>query len=99
MRTVVQALTQLTAGVAAAIGMGISPAAKDPHLVVFYSALAGATVVVTTLLWAWMRKYDRIDEELNQLDLRMLRDRKGEQGAKRRREGGEAKDEKLANVV
>ena len=75
MKTVVQALTQVTAGVAAAIGMAISPAAKDPHLVIFYAALAGATVGVTVFLWVLFRKYDRMDEELNTLELRTLREK------------------------
>ena len=83
MKTVVQALTQATAGVGAAIGMAVSPAAKDPHLVIFYAALAGVTVGVTIVLWVLFRKYDRMDEELNTLELRVLREEKREkaQGA------------------
>ncbi|KAI9679130.1 MAG: hypothetical protein M1822_007340 [Bathelium mastoideum] len=88
MRTVVQALTQFTAAVGAAIGMAISPAAKDPHLVVFYASLAGATVLVTAILWPLIRKYDRVDEELNQLDLRALRQAQSEE----RRVEGEVKE-------
>ena len=76
MKTVIQALTQVTAGIGAAIGMAISPAAKDPHLVIFYAALAGSTIGVTAVLWVMLRKYDRIDEELNTLELRVLREEK-----------------------
>ena len=67
MKTLVQALTQLTAGIAAAIGMAISPAARDPHLVIFYASLAGATVSVTVPFWCLFRKYDRIDRDLDNL--------------------------------
>lgn len=79
MKTVVQALTQVTAGVGAAIGIAISPAAKDPHLVIFYAALAGATVGVTVFLWVLFRKYDSMDEELNSLELRTLREKRREE--------------------
>ncbi|KAK4448499.1 POT family-domain-containing protein [Podospora aff. communis PSN243] len=50
-KTVVQALTQLTACVASAFGMAISPVARDPYMVILYSCLAGAMVLTAVLFW------------------------------------------------
>ncbi|KAK4174684.1 putative peptide transporter [Triangularia setosa] len=66
MKTVVQALTQLTAGVASLLGMAISPVSRDPNMVIVYSCLAGAMgVSAVVFLWRF-RRYDRIDTQLNQ---------------------------------
>ncbi len=67
MKAVVQALTQLTAGVGSAIGIAIAPVAKDPYLMIMYAALAGVMVPVTAAFWFMFKKYDKIDEELNSL--------------------------------
>ncbi|KAI1908922.1 peptide transporter ptr2 [Ophidiomyces ophidiicola] len=69
MKTVVQSLTQLTACVASLLGMAISPAAKDPNMVILYSCLAGAMGLSSVLFYWKFRKYDKIDYELNKLDL------------------------------
>ena len=68
MKTVVQALTQLTACLASVLGMAISPAAKDPNMVIFYACLASAMGLTAVLFWWRFRKYDDMDAELNQLD-------------------------------
>jgi POT family proton-dependent oligopeptide transporter len=70
MKTVVQALWQLAAAFGGALGMALSPVAKDPHLVVLYGALGGAMVVASTLFWIAFKKYDGIDERLNILEIR-----------------------------
>jgi len=70
MKTVVQAMTQLTAGLASVLGMAISPAAKDPNMVILYACLAGAMGLTAVLFWWRFRKYDAIDVELNRLDYR-----------------------------
>ncbi|KFA71722.1 hypothetical protein S40288_10106 [Stachybotrys chartarum IBT 40288] len=67
MKTVVQALAQLTAALASALGMAISPVARDPNMVVFYASLAGAMTLTAVLVWWRFAKYDRIDTQLNQL--------------------------------
>lgn len=64
-KTVVQALAQLTASLASALGMAISPVAKDPKMVVFYSCLAGAMALTAILFWWRFAQYDRIDAQLN----------------------------------
>ncbi|CAI4211377.1 unnamed protein product [Parascedosporium putredinis] len=68
MKTVVQALTQLTACLASVLGMAISPAAKDPNMVIFYACLAGAMGLTAVAFWWRFRKYDDMDAELNRLD-------------------------------
>lgn len=65
MKSVVQAFTQLTAGLASALGMAISPAARDPNMVILYSCLGGVMGLCAALFWLAFRKYDKIDEELN----------------------------------
>jgi len=67
MKSVVQALTQLTACLASAVGMAISPAARDPYMVTMYACLAGAMVLSAGLFWWRFEKYDARDKELNQL--------------------------------
>jgi POT family proton-dependent oligopeptide transporter len=65
MRTIVQALMQLSACVAGALGMAISPVAKDPHLVIMYACLAGAILVFAVIFWILFRKWDAKDDDLN----------------------------------
>jgi POT family proton-dependent oligopeptide transporter len=83
MRSVVQAMVQLSAGVGALMGMAISPAARDPWLVAVYAALAGAMGVCSLLFWWFFRKYDRINDQLNRtIDGMQEKDgAKGPQGA------------------
>ncbi|KAL1844005.1 hypothetical protein VTJ49DRAFT_6409 [Mycothermus thermophilus] len=69
MRSVVQAMVQLSACLGALMGMAISPAAKDPHLVALYSALAGAMAVCAVLFYFVFRKYDRVDDQLNRMSV------------------------------
>lgn len=70
MRTVVQAFTQLTACLGSALGMALSPAAQDPHVLIMYACLAGAMGISAALFYWKFRKYDEIDDELNRLDIR-----------------------------
>jgi len=65
MRSVVQAMVQLSAGLGALMGMAISPAARDPWLVAVYAALAGVMGLCSFLFWWIFRKYDKINEQLN----------------------------------
>jgi POT family proton-dependent oligopeptide transporter len=59
MKAVVMAFSQLTAGFASALGMAISPAAKDPNMVIMYSVLAGAMGLTAGLFWWAFRKLDK----------------------------------------
>lgn len=58
MKSVVQAVTQLTAGLAAVLGIALSPITKDPTLVILYSVIAGLTVVAAFPFWFYFRTLD-----------------------------------------
>jgi proton-dependent oligopeptide transporter, POT family len=68
MRGVVQATVQLSAGLGAILAIAISPAAKDPHLIAMYGALAGTTGLCSVVFWGIFRKYDESDDEMNRLN-------------------------------
>jgi POT family proton-dependent oligopeptide transporter len=65
MRSVVQAMVQLSACLGALLGIAISPAARDPYLVIVYGVLAGVMGLCSVLFWAVFRRYDRINDQLN----------------------------------
>ena len=67
MKTIVQALVQLTACAGSALGMALSPVAKDPDVLVMYACLAGVMIVSAALFYWRFSEYDKIDEELNQI--------------------------------
>ncbi|PSN66240.1 MFS general substrate transporter [Corynespora cassiicola Philippines] len=67
MKAVVMAFSQLTAGLASVIGMAISPAAKDPNMVIMYSVLAGTMGLTAVLFWWKFKNLDERDRELNQV--------------------------------
>ncbi|KAH7075833.1 oligopeptide transporter [Paraphoma chrysanthemicola] len=68
MKVVVQAISLLTTGIGQALGLAMSPAAKDPNMVGLYSGLAGAMATVTAIFWFCFRKYDTRDAEMDALD-------------------------------
>lgn len=65
MRSVVQAMVQLSACIGALLGIAISPAARDPYLVIVYAVLAGVMGLCSVLFWWIFRKYDKINDQLN----------------------------------
>lgn len=69
MRSVVQAIGVLTAGLGAVIGVGMSQLAVNPKLVSMYAVLAGAMGGTSVVFWVLFRKYDEVDEELNGIGL------------------------------
>ncbi|KAL8996292.1 MAG: hypothetical protein Q9169_004178 [Polycauliona sp. 2 TL-2023] len=72
MKTIVQALVQLTACVGSALGMALSPVAKDPDVLVMYACIAGVMVLAAGLFYWRFEKYDKIDEELDRMNLQDL---------------------------
>lgn len=58
MKTMVQAMTQVTAGLASVMGIALSPTTKDPYLVVMYAVIAGLTGIVTVPFWWYFRHLD-----------------------------------------
>ncbi|KAG8162781.1 hypothetical protein KVR01_007259 [Diaporthe batatas] len=61
-KAVVQALQQLAAAVAAALGMTLGPVSRDPKLVVMYASLAGIMAVSSVPFWLVFAKYDTLYE-------------------------------------
>ncbi|KAL8733935.1 MAG: hypothetical protein Q9181_003386 [Wetmoreana brouardii] len=75
MKTIVQAFVQLTACAGSALGMALSPVAKDPDLLVMYACLAGVMILSAALFYWKFSKYDKVDEELNQMNVQDEDDR------------------------
>ncbi|PGH16015.1 hypothetical protein AJ79_01995 [Helicocarpus griseus UAMH5409] len=69
MRSLVQALRQVTAGVGSALGMALSPVAVNPKVMYMYTGLAATMVVTAPVFWSAFRNYDKIDDELNEIGL------------------------------
>jgi POT family proton-dependent oligopeptide transporter len=69
MKTMVQALTQLTACLASALGMALSLVSKDPKLVIMYACLAAAMALSAILFWWKFRKYDEREDEMNKANV------------------------------
>lgn len=67
MKAVVMAFSQLTAGIASILGMAISPAAKDPNMVVMYAILAGCMEITAVLFWWKFRKLDEAENKGDQV--------------------------------
>ncbi|OBR10853.1 Oligopeptide transporter [Colletotrichum higginsianum IMI 349063] len=68
MKSIVQAMVQLSACMGSLMAMALSPVSRDPHLVIVYAAIAGVMGLCSALFWWKFRKYDRLDRELNNLD-------------------------------
>jgi len=67
MKAVVMAFSQLTAGLASVLGMAISPAAKDPNMVIMYGVLAGCMGATAGLFWWKFGKLDRGGQAFGQV--------------------------------
>ncbi|PLB55687.1 oligopeptide transporter [Aspergillus steynii IBT 23096] len=69
MRSLVQALRQVTAGIGSALGMALSPVAVNPKIMYMYTGLAATMIAGAPMFWVAFRNYDKIDEELNGIGL------------------------------
>ncbi|KAI9150233.1 putative peptide transporter ptr2 [Paramyrothecium foliicola] len=63
MKSLVQAITQVTAGLAAIVGIALSPITKDPSLVILYSVIGGLTAVAALFFWMFFKDLDKKKEE------------------------------------
>jgi POT family proton-dependent oligopeptide transporter len=71
MKSVVAAMNLLTVAVASALGIAVSRAAVDPDLVTMYACLAGAYLVTTCLFYYLCRDYDKLEDDLFDMDAKM----------------------------
>lgn len=62
MRSVIQALRQVSAGVGSALGMALSPLAADPKVMYLYTGLAVVMVVTAFFFWMTFRTSEDDDE-------------------------------------
>lgn len=69
MKAVVQAIMQLTACVASALGMALSLVSKDPKLVIMYASLAAAMGVSAALFFSKFSRYDDREDEMNKTNI------------------------------
>jgi POT family proton-dependent oligopeptide transporter len=63
MKTMIQAIFSLMAGIGSASAMGLTPFAHDPNLVVLYASLAAGMAATTIAFWLVFRKYDQSDAD------------------------------------
>jgi POT family proton-dependent oligopeptide transporter len=70
MRTIVQSMRLLSAGVGSAIGIALGPVSKDPNMIWMYVGLAASLGVVAPLFWAMIGHYDKGDEDVDAIILR-----------------------------
>ncbi|KAK7203538.1 putative MFS peptide transporter [Myxozyma melibiosi] len=68
MKSFVMSLFLLTNAFGAAIGIAISPTAKDPDMVWTYTSLAIITLFFGGLFWIIFSKYNKDEDGLNELD-------------------------------
>ncbi|TLD39696.1 putative peptide transporter [Venturia nashicola] len=69
MKAMVQAIMQLTACVASALGMALSLVSKDPKLVIMYGCLAVAMAISGVLFFWKFRRYDEKEDEMNKANI------------------------------
>lgn len=69
LKTVVQAMRQITAAVAYALGMALSPLSKDPTVLWLYAGMTVSLLLTGLAFWTFMGHYDRVDEQLNKVNL------------------------------
>ncbi|EGE03815.1 MFS peptide transporter Ptr2 [Trichophyton equinum CBS 127.97] len=74
MKSFVMAMFLLTSAFGAALGMAISPVAKDPKLVWMYTGLSVASAVAGLIFWILFSRYNAKEEDMNALADKELRE-------------------------
>ena len=67
MKSFIMSIFLLTNAFGAALGIALSSTAKDPKLVWMYNGIVIATGITGALFWVFFRKYNDIEEELNEI--------------------------------
>ncbi|KAF4418749.1 salicylate hydroxylase [Fusarium acutatum] len=69
MRSLVQAMAQLSSGAGSALGMAFSPLSKDPQILYLYTGLSVTMITTAPSFWLMFRAYDdRVFEEASSSD-------------------------------
>lgn len=61
MRSLVQAMAQLSSGVGSALGLAVSPLSKDPQILYLYAGVAVTMIVAAPTFWLLFREYDEME--------------------------------------
>ncbi|KAI0975666.1 POT family-domain-containing protein [Xylaria arbuscula] len=61
MKSILQSFYAFMSGIGYLLAVAISPAAKDPNLVIIWSLVAGLTGATTIIFYACFRHYDNVD--------------------------------------
>ncbi|KAK4866681.1 hypothetical protein LT330_008234 [Penicillium expansum] len=71
MRSLVQALRQVTAATGSAFGIALSPVAVDPKVMYLYTGLTATMIAAAPTFWVAFMNYDKVDDEdeLNEVGL------------------------------
>lgn len=67
MKSFIMSMFLLTSAFGAALGMAISPSARDPYLVMMYVGLAVTCAVAGVLFWCFYKRYNKFEESMNDL--------------------------------
>ena len=67
MKSFIMAMFLLTSAGGAALGAAIAPLTKDPNLTWFYMGLALTSGVTTITFWVLFRKYNALEDSMNEL--------------------------------
>jgi POT family proton-dependent oligopeptide transporter len=70
MKSLVMAFFLLTNAFGSLLGIALAPTALDPKLVVTYSCLAVVTILTATIFWFCLRKYNKVEEALNEIEVK-----------------------------
>ena len=68
MKSIVMSMFLLTTAFGSALGIALSPTAKDPKLVWMYTGLCVATIIAAALFWLLFRQYNASEERMNALE-------------------------------
>jgi len=68
MKSFVMSMFLLTSAIGSAIGIALSPTAENPKLVNMYIGLAVAAFVAGCVFWALYSRYNKTEEEMNELE-------------------------------
>jgi POT family proton-dependent oligopeptide transporter len=70
MRTVIQSMRLLSAGIGSAIGIALGAVSNDPDTLWMYVSLSASLAVAALLFWAVVGHYDKDDQDLNTMFLK-----------------------------
>lgn len=80
MRTVVQSIRQLSAGIGSAIGIALGPVSQDPKVLWMYVGLAVSLGLAGLVFWAVMGHLEKDNQDLNTMFLNHDRDTTAQTG-------------------